>query len=257
MSRTLRGSGTALLIGLLAACGGSPAEAPSQPPSPSATATTVPLSAPPAPRRSPTPAPSPTATRAPDRRQDRAALQRSLVTAADLGRPWVVVEGGPPAGALEPACPGKLGAVRKLGWVAEVRRDLTRGRGELVNGASVHLATLRDTDGSAVEAAWQADTRACREHTDASDFFVVYRQEGPSSARNADEILFSRSERIYFDRGDTEPAYARHTLVARTGRVVTSVSYTFLVTGGETGNFAEAKKLLELQLAKVTSRFPR
>ena len=179
------------------------------------------------------------------------------MTAADLGRPWVVVEGGPPAGAVEPGCPGKPSAVRRLARVAEVHRDLTRGRGELVNAASFGLATLRNTDGSAVRAAWRADTRACREHTDTSDFFVVYRQEGPSSARNADEILFSRAERIYFDRGDTEPAYARHTLVARTGRVVVTVSYTFLVTdsGGETGNFAQARKLLELRLAKVATGF--
>jgi hypothetical protein len=177
--------------------------------------------------------------------------------AEDLGRPWVVVEGGPPAGAVQPACPGKSSAVRRLAPVAEVHRDLTRGRGELVTGASFGLSTLRDTNGSAVRAAWRADTSSCREHTDASDFFVVYRQEGPSSARNADEILFSRSERIYFDRGDTEPAYARHTLVARTGRVITLVSYTFLVAGGETRNFTEAKKLLELQLAKVTTRFPQ
>jgi hypothetical protein len=203
--------------------------------------------------------PSPTASRAPDRRQDRAALQQALVTADDLGPPWVVVKGGPPAGAVDPACPGKPSAVRKLKSVAEVRRDLTEGPGELVNGASFGLATLRDTDGSAVRAAWRADTAACREHTDASDFFVVFRQEGPTSARNADEILFSRTERIYFDRGDAVPAYARRTLVVRTGRVVTTVSYTFLVTdsGGETGNFSQARKLLERQLAKVATRFPQ
>jgi hypothetical protein len=257
MSRTVRGGAAAAMIGLLAACGGSPPESPSQPAATSATSATVLPSATPTPRRTPTPVVSPTVSQAPDRRQDRSRLQQALVTAEDLGRPWVVVEGGPPAGAVEPGCPGKPSAVRRLAAVADVRRDMTRGRGELVNGASFGLATLRDTDGSAVRAAWRADTRACREHTDASDFFVVYRLEGPSSARNADEILFSRAERIYFDRGDTEPAYARHTLVARTGRVVTTVSYTFLVTdsGGDTANFTQARKLLELQLAKVATGF--
>jgi hypothetical protein len=147
--------------------------------------------------------------------------------------------------------------VRRLATVADVRRDLTRGRSELVTGASFVLAALHDTDGSAVRAAWRADTRDCREHVDASDFFVVYREEGPSSARNADEILFSRAERIYFDRGDSEPAYARHTIVARTGRVVTTVSYTFLASesGVNTSDFTTARKLLERQLAKVASRF--
>jgi hypothetical protein len=148
--------------------------------------------------------------------------------------------------------------VRRLAHLAEVRRDLTKGPGELVNGASFELATLHNTDGSAVRAAWRADTRACHEHTDASDFYVVYHEEGPSSAQSADEILFSRAERIYFDRGDTEPAYARHTLVARTGRVVTTVSYTFLVTdsGVDTRDFSRARELLERQLAKVAMKFP-
>jgi hypothetical protein len=200
---------------------------------------------------------SPTAIRPPDRREDQSRLEQALVTAGDLGRPWVVVKGGPPTGAMEPGCAGKTSAVRKLVPVAEVRRDLTRGAGELVNGASFGLATLRDTDASAVGAAWRADTRACREHTDASDFFVVYRQEGPSSAQNADEILFSRAERIYFDRGDTEPAYVRHTLVARTGRVVTTVSYSFLITESDSdaGDFSRATELLETQLVKVERGF--
>jgi hypothetical protein len=181
------------------------------------------------------------------------------MTAADLGRPWVVVKGGPPAGAVEAGCPGKPSAVRRLAPVAEVHRDFTRGPGELVNAVSFGLATLRGTDGSAVRAAWRADTKACREHTDASDFFVVYREDGPSSARNADEILFSRAERIYFDRGDAEPAYARHTLVARTGRVVSIVSYTFLMSdsGTNSGDFTPARKLLERQLAKVATQFPK
>jgi len=141
--------------------------------------------------------------------------------------------------------------------VAGSGRSLTEGPGELINGATFRLATMPDTDGSAVRSAWQADTKACREHTDADDFHVAYSLEGPTSARNADEILFSRAERIYFDRGDTEPAYARHTLVARTGRVVTAVSYTFLIeeSDAEASNFTRARKLLDVQLAKVATSF--
>jgi hypothetical protein len=257
MSRTLLAAAAAVVTLLVVACGGAPADDTSRSATPSATSTTSPPSATPAPKRSPTPTPSPTASRAPDRSEDRAALRQALVTADDLGRPWVVVEGGPPTGKVQAGCLGKPSAVRRLAPVAEVRRDLTEGPGELVNGASFGLATLRDTDGSALRAAWRADTRACREHIDASDFFVVYRQEGPSSARNADEILLSRAERIYFDRGDPEPAYARHTLVARTGRVVTTVSYTFLVSDAdvETGDFTQARRLLERQLAKVAAGF--
>ena len=147
--------------------------------------------------------------------------------------------------------------VSSLSWLAGARRDLTEGPEELINGATFRIATLRDSDGSEVRDAWQADTKACRTHTDASDFCVVYRLEGPTSARNADEILFSRAERIYFDRGDAEPAYARHTVVARTGRVVTAVSYTFLIedSDAEASNFTRARKLLAVQLAKVAANY--
>ena len=179
------------------------------------------------------------------------------MTAADIGRPWVAAAGDPPTDAPATACPGRPSAVSRLPSAAGAGRSLTEGPGELINGATFRLATLRDTDGSAVRSAWKADTKACRTHTDASDFYVVYGLEGPTSARNADEILFSRAERIYFDRGDTEPAYARHTLVARTGRVVTAVSYTFLIeeSDAEASNFTRARKLLDVQLDKVAANF--
>jgi hypothetical protein len=182
-------------------------------------------------------------------------LEKALVTAADLGPPWVAAEGNAPTEVPATACPGRPSKVGMLSSVAGARRNLTEGRGELINGAVFRLATMPDTDGSAVRSAWQADTKACRAHTDADDFYVVYRLEGPTSAKNADEILFSRAERIYFDRGDTEPAYARHTVIARTGRVVTSVSYTFLIenSDAEAGNFSRASNLLDVQLAKVAA----
>jgi hypothetical protein len=200
---------------------------------------------------------SPTVSRTTDRGEDRAALQQALVSATDLGPPWVVVKGGPPSGAVEAGCPGKPSAVRRLTPVAEVRRDLTEGSGELINGASFGLATLRDTDGSAVRAAWQADTRACREFTDADDYYVVYRVAEPTAVRGADEVLLCRVERVYFDRGDDEPAYARHTLVARTGRVVATVTYSFLTSESDPDatDFSKATRLLQTQLTKAATTF--
>ena len=86
----------------------------------------------------------------------------------------------------------------------------------------------------------------------------MYTVEGPTSADNADEILHSRAERIYYDKAHKKLAYARHTVVARTGRVVTYVSYAFLTTKNDPGakDFSRASRLLEIQLAKVASTSP-
>jgi hypothetical protein len=257
MSRILLGGAAAVVTVLLGACGGTPTGDPSLPANPSSASTTALSSAAPTPSRSSTAVPSPTASRTADRREDLAALRQALVTAGDLGRPWVVVKGDPPSGAVEAGCPGKPGAVRRLSPVAEVRRYLTEGPGELINGASFGLATLRDTDGSAVRAAWRADTRACREYTDADGFYVIYRATEPTSVRGADEVLLRRVERIYFDRGDPKPAYARHTLVVRTGRLVATVTYSFLTSKSDpdAGDFSQATELLQTQLSKAAKAF--
>jgi hypothetical protein len=198
-------------------------------------------------------APSPSAT-LPSRTADQAAVRQALITAGDLGQPWVQADS--PADP-EQACPGTRSAVARLAFRATARRDLTLGAGELVNGASVRLATLPDSGAAKVKAAWQTDTEACREHTDATDYYVVLREANPTSVRGADEILHRRVERVYFDRGDDEPAYARHTLVARRGRVVATVTYSFLTSEAdpEATDFSDATELLQTQLAKVAKTF--
>ena len=156
------------------------------------------------------------------------------------------------------ACPGTRSTVSRLALRATARRDLTRGAGELINGARFQLATLPNTDAARVRAAWAADTRACRAYTDADGYYVVYRVAEPTAVRGADEVLLRRVERVYFDRGDDEPAYARHTLVARTGRVVVTVTYSFLTTESDpdAADFSDATELLQTQLSKAAMAFP-
>jgi hypothetical protein len=208
-----------------------------------------------------TPSPSPTASTEmspsatlPSRDADSATLRKALVAAADLGKPWVQTDS--PADSGE-ACPGSRSAVGRLALRATARRDLTRGAGELVNGASFQLATLPSPDAAKVRAAWAADTRACREYTDTDDYYVVYRVAEPTAVRGADEVLLRRVERVYFDRGDDEPAYARHTLVARTGRVVATVTYSFLTSESDPDatDFSEATELLQTQLTMAARAF--
>ena len=241
-----------LLVGCTASPAGEPPEV-----SPVASSPSLPTAAPTTPTTSASPSPSPSSEPTPtlpSRDADSATARRALVTAADLGKPWVQSDTPPDS---DEACPGSRSAVGRLAFRAAARRDLTRGAGELVNGATFQLATLPGPDAAKVRAAWESDTRACRQHTDADDYYVVYRAAETGTVRGADEVLLRRVERVYFDRGDDEPAYARHTLAARTGRVVVTVTYSFLTSESDpdAGDFSEATELLQTQLTKAAKAF--
>ncbi len=246
-----------VLLAVLSGCGAAASDRPPAP-EPSASSTVAPpgtgsRSLGPTPTLDPTSTP-PAATRSPDRRQDQAAVRDALVDASDLGSPWVAADRS--ASPAE-ACPGKRSAVAKLSFLSSGRRDLIKGRGELVNAVRFDLATLPGTDTSAVRDAWVTDTKACREHADEYDFYVVLTDAGPSAAKNADQVVFSRLERVYFDDSRDQLAYARQVVVARTGRVITTVRHTFLTTESDpTGkDFTPTQKLLDVQLAAVAKDF--
>ncbi len=257
MSRARLAATTLTALVLLVGCTASPAGDPPEV-SPAASSPPIPTSASSAtPSPSPSPSPSteasPTAT-LPSRKADSATVRKALVTAADLGKPWVQTDSPPDSDA---ACPGRRSAVDRLALRAAARRDLTRGAGELVNGATFRLATLPGPDAAKVQAAWESDTRACRQHTDTDDYYVVYRVVDAGPVRGADDVLIRRVERVYFDRGDDEPAYARHTLVARSGRVVVAVTHSFLTSESDpdAGDFSETTELLQTQLTKAAKAF--
>jgi hypothetical protein len=240
---------------LLVGCTASPSGDPSlgaSPASSSLPSTAAPSATPfPSPRSSTESSPS---ARLPSREADSASLRKALVTAADLGKPWVQTDSPPDS---DEACPGTPSAVDRLAFRAAVRRDLTRGAGELINGASFELASLPSPDAAKVRAAWETDTRTCRQYTDTDDYYVVYRAAEPTTVNGADEVLLRRVERVYFDRGDDEPAYARHTLVARSGRVVATMTYSFLTSKSDPDatDFSEATELLQTQLTKAARAF--
>ena len=232
---------TLVIMALLSGCGGSGAgtEAPTAPASSAAS--------------TPTPSPS-----APSKTEDTAALKQAIVTAADLGKPWVEPKTVPSAGKASEACPGKPSAAEKANTVASVRRDLTEGKGQGVNIGSFQLRTLPSEDATELRAAYAKDNATCKTFTDLNKLFVVYSEEGPTTAEGADEIVMSRAERIYYDKAHKKLAYARHTVVARSGRVVTYVSYAFLATKKDpkATDFTPTQGLLDLQLAKVAKDFP-
>ncbi len=225
-----------------AGCGGSTADTP--PAASPSTSVSAPAS----------PSPSPTA---PSKAQDAAALEQAIVTAADLGKPWVEPKKVPSAGKAAEACPGKPSATEQVTRVASVGRNLTEGKGQGVNIGTFRLGTLPTEDAGELRAAYAKDNETCRTFTDANKLFVVYSEEGPTTTANADEILMRRAERIYYDKAHKKLAYARHTVVARTGRVVTYVSYAFLTTKKDPNakDFTRTQKLLDTQLTKVAKTF--
>jgi len=202
-----------------------------------------------------TPSPSPAA---PTKAKDTAALKKAMVNAADLGKPWVVAKKvATTSNKTDEACPGQPSTVDTVTTVASQSRNLTEGKGLGVNIGTFWLSTLPTEDAGEVKTAYAADNKACRTFKDANKLYVVYSLEGPTSADGADEVLFSRAERLYYDKAHKKLAYARHTVVVRTGRVVTYVSYAFLTTKKDPGakDFSRTSRLLEIQSAKVANTF--
>jgi hypothetical protein len=194
----------------------------------------------------------------PTKAQDEAALKRAIVTAANLGKPWVQ-----PASVStvkhkrnEP-CPGHLSATEKLPNRPQVSRVFTEGKGVGVNIGYFVLSTIPEPDGAALTKAYAADTASCASYRDANKLFVTRTPEGPTAASHADQIVSTWAERIYYDKAHHQLAYARHVLVGRTGRVVVQVEYAFLTQKSDRGakDFARATRLLEKQLAKISTVF--
>jgi len=241
MRRTIAAAGSAVLILVCGAgCGGS--ETPATPEASTSARASTPSPAPPAPTKA----------------EDAAALKKAMVGATDLGKPWVVAKNAPTTGGdSAEACPGHPDKVDQVTTVASLSRNLTEGKGVGVNIGTFWLSTLPTEDAGEVKTAYAASTKACRTFKDANKLYVVYSLEGPTSADGADEVLFSRAERLYTDKAHKKLAYARHTVVARTGRVVTYVSYASLTTKKDptAKDFSRTSRLLEIQSAKVASTF--
>lgn len=209
-----------------------PAEASTAPTSPSASA----------------PAPTPA--------EDAAELKAALVSAADLGAPWVQPKKvATVAGKKNEVCPGHVSAVPATRSTAEVSANFTQGKGTGKNIASFSVKTLPDENDADLVAAYRKDQKACAKYTDGAGFSVVRTEEGPSSIDGAERVA-TWVERVYYVKPH-KLAYARHYLVARQGRVVTSISYAFLTVPGDPDakKFDRAAKLLQVQLAKNSTVF--
>ena len=244
MRKSLVGCLLLVVCGGLAGCGGSATTDPAG--ASSAPATT--LSPPSASSASPSATP---------KALSAAELKKGLVTARDLGSPWIQPKSVNTAGSKGQLCPGHKSATTKVLSKAAAQANFTEGKGTGKNIATFSLSTLPQPDSSALKAAYTTDQKTCGAYRDATGLYVVRSVEGPKSVRNADELVTSWSERIYYDKAHKKLAYARHYLVTRTGQLVTYVSYAFLSTKADpdTKNFTKASKLLAVQLKKNVETF--
>jgi hypothetical protein len=239
--------GKSLLVGLLVvlgtllgACGAATPDAPAAAP-PSSSTSSVPDST-----ASPSVTPRPPAPTA-------AELKKALVTARDLGDPWVQPKSvSTSKGKKGELCPGHVSATGTLPARPEAGANFTEGKGDGKNIASFELSTATDAQSAALRSAYAQDQKACATYVDGSGFHVVRSVEGPASVSGADEVLGTWAERIYYDKAHKKLAYARHYLVLRTGDVVTYVSYAFLTEKKDpkAEDFSRTTALAERQLTK-------
>ena len=188
---------------------------------------------------------------------DAADLKKGLVTARDLGAPWIQPKAVNTSGSKGELCPGHRSATTKLRSTAAAEANFTEGKGTGKNIATFRLSTLPGPDSSALKAAYAVDQQVCGKYRDAAGFYVVRSTEGPTSVTNADELVTSWSERIYYDKSQKKLAYARHYLITRTGQLVTYFSYAFLTTEKDPSakDFTRASDLLAVQLKKNAKVF--
>jgi len=238
MRKALLGTVLCLAAAMLSGGSGPPAATGTAPSSPSTSTT-------------PTPSPS-VRTKA----KDLAELKSSLVTAKDLGKPWVRPASVSSNGKAGEICPGHHSAAAAVRTTASTGTKLTEGSGSGKNIGSFSLSTLTTADASALRTAFQKDQRVCARYTDASRLYVVRTAGGPTSLEHADEVVAAWAERICYDKAHRKLAYARHVVVARSGRVITYVEYAFLTVAAAPSakDFTRAERLVEVQLAKVAQQ---
>jgi hypothetical protein len=204
-----------------------------------------------------TPAPS-----APSTTDDYAKLKHTLITASDLGKPWVQkakpVDASPSASYtgtdIRELCPGHVGAMGKVKIVAGAYQTFSEGKDGAVAG--VYTFTLADADSAALKAGYQESIAACHEYkTPDQNIYIVLTDEGPHSLKGADEVVGSYTERVYLDKAHKKLVAGSNLVTARTGRGYTNVSYNFSGAGKGAKDLATITRLMEKQLAETGQTF--
>ncbi len=92
----------------------------------------------------------------------------------------------------------------------------------------------------------------CRAYRDATKLYVVLQAAPAPSVAGADQT-WAYVERVYYDKAHRRLAYARHYVTTRTGRLLTSTQYAFLVPTSDprAKDFRRVTGLAKRQLSKA------
>lgn len=203
------------------------------------------------PSASPSPTLPPVAT-------DKKLAKQALVTAKDLGKPWLepkaVNRSNTKKGQL---CPGHPNAAALNKARAEAKRSMTQG-GQ--RGAAIGSFVVRVYE-PGTEAAWRAAfakaTAGCRSYTSPEKLFVTLDVVAtPPAIDGADDVL-AYIERIYADKTKKQLYYVRHFYEVRTDRVVSTLEYAYIQPKSDpTGkDMTKSASLMEKQVAKTRTTF--
>ena len=228
-----------LLAVTLAACGGGGSGTPA--------ASTTPTTS--------TPSPTPTL---PAKAEDAKSVKAALVTAKDLGSPWVqpksVNQTNLAKGEL---CPGKPSEVARAKPRAIAKVQLTEGSKAGATIASFGVRTVEPGGLDAWRAAVDAANTACASwKAKEGNYVVLTPLASPVDVEGADEVL-GHAEHVYADAKHTQLQYVRHILLARTGRAVSTIELAFLTSKADPKglDYTPAATLLAKQVAKTTATF--
>jgi len=200
---------------------------------------------------------SPLPTAQPDKADDLARAKQALITTPELGKPWVAVKKANSVGTEGEACPGRPNTDASIAPLASASAQFTAGKKA---GAAIGVFSVWTyPDQAAVDAYREAlpkVLRDCRSYTDRSKLSVVLTPASNTALAGADET-WRYAERIYYDKQHAKLAYARHYVIARHGRVLSSVQYAFLTSKSDpkAKDFSTTDGMAQQQLSKVMTGF--
>ena len=199
---------------------------------------------------------SPTATPAPTLppvATDTASVKAALVTAADLGTPWVapksVNETATKKGEL---CPGKPNEQTRVPPRATAKARLTEGTKAGAAIASFDVHAFDPAVLASYSKAFVAASTDCAAYTSLEKLYVTTETVTPPAVEGADEVL-ARLERVYADSSKKTLHYVRQTLKVRVGRTVVALEHAFVQPASDpTGaDWTKTVALVTKQVAKL------
>lgn len=205
--------------------------------------------------QSPTPSPTPTL---PTVAQDKANAKKAVVTAADLGKPWVTPKAVNEAKQKKKGdlCPGQPNARTLFKARASSEANHTEGK---KTGAAIGSYSVR-TYGFDDKQKWldalDETHSGCKKWTSLEKLYVELEVVTAPAIPGADDVVV-HIERIYADKTKKTLYYVRHYYEAWTERVVSSFEYAYIQPKSDpTGkDLTKSSKLFAQQVAKTRETF--